>query len=113
MQLTQLVAEMGGIAAHLGSPTEGTSAVAPVAPSGGYIAVVGSPGQLGQTRQHSSEVVSGVAVGAGSAGESYIPLQSLAGVLVEEVRMRDLCRKVGAPLEGQPLEGQPPVAGMP
>ena len=67
---------------HLCSLTEGISAVAPVVPSGGYIALVGSPGQQGQTWQHSSEDVLGVAVDVGTAGESYIPLQSLVGVLV-------------------------------
>ena len=65
------------------SLTEGTSAVAPVVPSGGYIALVCSPGQHGQIWQHSEDVL-GVAVGAGTAGESYTcsPLQSFGGILV-------------------------------
>ena len=37
-------------------------------PSGGYIGLVGSPRQPGQTWQH--EDVLGVAVGAGTVGES-------------------------------------------
>lgn len=77
----EFVAERGGVGVHLCSLTEGTSAVAPVVPSGGYIALVGSPGQHGQTWQHPEDVL-GVAVGAGTAGESYIPLQSLVAVLV-------------------------------
>ena len=112
-QLTWLVAERGGFGAHLGSLTEGISAV-------GSIALVGSPGQHGQRQQHSSEVALGVAVYAGTARESYSPLQSLAEALVvlsqglaedgSVIHWEEVCtsRKVGASLEGQPL-----VAAMP